>query len=124
MNNNKETIEEEEIFADAVTSPEPELRRSARKRKSVSDGTEMDTTRTRSTGKHHRPLGNMAGVQRSPDQAQRKQTGSDKLPSNTPARKATNTAKPTLTVDTDPPTAAPTPEQMILLGGMRAVLRE
>ena len=117
--NGKESGEDEEVFLDASASPaSPELglRRSARKRKSTCEPVELDENAPpKAAGKRHRPLGNMAGVQHSPaNNQQKKQSRQDKRPS----------AKPTLTVETDPPTTTPTPEQMVLLGGMRAVLKE
>lgn len=112
----KEQEDEEDVFVDAESAePEPTLRRSARKRKSVS---ELDTQTPKNTGKRHRPLGKMGGVHRSPDR--------NKTDNGIPRRQSSTgtVPKPTLTVNTDPPTAAPTPDQLVLLGGMRAVLKE
>ena len=113
--------EEDEVFVDAITSPPakptpqtetPPLRRSTRKRKSVSDV----ETATKTTGKRPRPLGRM---QRTPDvtgkkagQPQASRGASPDLP-----------RREELTVTTDPPSKQ-TPEQVLLLGGLRSVLRE
>ena len=110
--------EEEDVFQDANTSPDntgrtPGLRRSTRKRKSISEE-DLEDHRTPKTGKRHRPLGTMGGVQRSPDNTGKKATKNPKQP----------TAGASMTVTTDPPTNTPTTEQMVLLGGMRAVLQE
>ena len=125
MNSNKDS-EEEEVFADDVASPENNqlpvvgLRRSARKRKSISGEAEVDSNaKARTAGKRHRPLGTMAGVQRSPKKQVRPDT---RHLGNTPAGRTQ--PGPTLTVATDPPTPTPTPEQLVLLGGMRAVLQD
>ena len=93
--------DEEDIFVDAVTSPElvpsQGLKRSTRKRKSISE--EVDSQHTPATGKRQRQLGRMAGVQRSPDAG----TAGKRTGQANPQRKQTPIAKPTLTVQTDPP---------------------
>ena len=79
MNNQASTEAEEEVFVDSVTSPVDQpvghapqqgqgLRRSTRKRKSITKNVELEgNTRTNKTiGKRHRPLGEMY---RSPDNA-------------------------------------------------------
>lgn len=104
MNNRAKTETEEEVFVDAeeeegnrgearhreqssgVTTPPPTLRRSARgsrKKKSI-DEPDQCTSTSKVIGKRHRPLGNMVGVQRSPQTSQpatTAQTGSRKKPS-------------------------------------------
>ena len=74
--------DEEEVFVDAVTSPDAGatqtgagLRRSARKRKSIVEDLDLglDGQKKPKAGKRHRPLGKMGGVQRSPDAAGKKQ---------------------------------------------------
>ena len=71
-----ESDEEEETFLDAKDTPDgaqhqehrpQELRRSSRKCKSVSEEIDLEDHRTPKTGKRHRLLGKMGGVQRSPD---------------------------------------------------------
>ena len=130
--NNKEATEEEDIFLDANASPElVGLRRSARKRKSITED-DVDSTTPKTTGKRHRPLGKMAGVHRSPvppADPQKKQKPANSrttVPPSRPSTSVTNGQDPraTLTVETDPPTPIPTAKQMVLLGGMRAVLKE
>ena len=114
---NSDRPEDEEVFEDAITSPDPPAqtqsqvptRRSARKRKSISE--EANKLQTPITGKRHRPLGKMPGVQRSPK-------------SGNADNKRPPSARAGLTVETDPPTNTPTTEHLLLLGGMRAVLKE
>ena len=116
--------EEEDVFLDATETPEAQqtqpLWRSTRKRKSID--IEVDATTTpKHTGKRHRPLGKMGGIHRSPDAS--KTTGTkDRPPLNKQGRP--NTSKPDLTVSIDPPTENPNNEQLILLGGIREVLKE
>ena len=118
MNTEDSKNEEEELFVDAVTSPEaeptPRLRRSTRKRKSLAE--ELDDTRTPQAGKRHRPLGKMGGVQRSPD-GKKNSTPNPNGPRPT-------TSKAALTIQADPPTSSHSAEQLLLLGGIRAVLKE
>ena len=122
---NAERSEEEDVFLDAYTSPEEqprELRRSTRKRKSLS---EVDDQKTPKAGKRHRPLGKIGGVQRSPEGPNngKKSVKSQERRSMQGASPSISTGA-TLTVETDPPTPTPTAEQLVLLGGMRAVLKE
>ena len=113
--------EEEEVFVDAVTSPDPgeptTLRRSARKRRSVTEVLDLENTAKTTCGKRHRPLTN--NMQRTPDTGGKKTgaQGRGASPDLQPRRKEG------LTVSTDPPTKQ-TPEQVLLLGGLRSVLRE
>lgn len=86
----------------------------------VTDNADLENQHTPASGKRHRPLGRMEGVQRSPDKKGGKQQNQDR-------RQATQTpaaAGPSLSVSTDPPTTEPTPENLLLLSGMRAVLQE
>ena len=118
--------EEDDIFVDASDSPDVGPRRSGRKRKSIAE-TEVEDQKTPKAGKRHRPLGKMGGVHRSPDAdknktvQQKKQTTAG--PSNT-AGNNSGASRAELTVQTDPPSREPSAEQLVLLGGMRAVLRE
>ena len=115
INSSKDSAEDEEVFVDASASPElaQGLRRSARKRKSTCGEDALDN-KGKQTGKRHRPLGNM---QRSP-------TTNENAKKTTRPEKRHPVKQPTLTVQTDPPTPTPTPDQLVLLGGMRAVLKE
>ena len=139
MNSNKESGEEEEVFADAVTSPEPgpepepspqadpTLRRSNRKRKSISEETTSTYKSPRLAARRPRPLGNMGGVQRSPTAAGGMGPGVGAA-TGTSAKKQpsrqTNKSPSEITIETDPPTETPTKEQLVLLGGMRTLLQE
>ena len=127
-----ERTEEEDVFLDAKGSPDAVLvqglRRLTRKRKSISEDTEVEDLKTPKADKRHRPLGKMGGIQRSPEHTP---TGTKKTGRTTDRRQSTIgptgasvNAGPALTIETDPPTAAPTPEQLVLLGGMRAVLKD
>ena len=125
MNGNRE--EEEDVFLDATDSVENTqtqgLRRSARKRKTVD--AEVDSTATPThVGKRHRPLGKMGGVQRSTDTG-RPAGRSEKEKDKQSNRQSTGgLPKPNITVATDPPTDTPTAEQMVLLGGIREILKQ
>ena len=106
------------------------LRRSTRKRKSVSD--EVDTPKgTRGTGKRPRPLTGPVRGQASPtspkDQAPdqgAKMMRRSPVATKKQGKQGPRSDQPTgLTIQTDPP-SEPTPEQIVLLGGMRALLQE
>ena len=132
MNNQTEEPDaEEEVFVDAVTSPDPEsappqgLRRSTRKRKSVTDSGELETaTRTKkTTGKRPRPF---AEMHRTPDQAGKVPSKSKSSAKRPPASDASPDLRQQtgFTMETDPPTETQSREQILLMGGIRAVLRE
>lgn len=121
------TAPEEEIFLDAHTSPQLPPRRSARKRKSVTEP-DAESVQKKAVGKRHRPLGTMVGVQRSPNQAggQTSSQANSQKKTRPPERRTDpgHEKPPEMTIETDPPTDKPSKEQMILLGGMRAVLQD
>lgn len=124
--------EEEEVFVDAATSPRdstprnntaptpaPTLRRSTRKRRSVTGVVELES-KAKSVGKRHRPLGTM---QRTPDT----RTTASSNAASPELRRTSNKKAPEpqgFTLQTDPPSDKQTPEQLLLLGGLRSVLRE
>ena len=114
---------EEEVFLDANTSPDLTLRRSARKRKSVTEP-DLDTHAPKTTGKRHRPLGTMAGVQRSPANTNGSNTANRKGKPHEKRGGPTNDNPAELTVESDPPTERPSKEQLILLGGCVLCLRK
>ena len=109
------------------TTPTSGLRRSTRKRKSISDppGEEEATPGGKLTGKRHRPLGKMPGINRSPDPPRRGQESAQpSRPRQAVPPTSGSNGQPDLTVDTDPPTTTHSKEHMLLLGGMRAVVAD
>ena len=113
--------QDEEVFQDASSAspelPGPNLRRSTRKRKSVSNDLDTGSKTEGSVGKRHRPLGTPTSqhktMHRSPTQNQ--------------PRRATGKQPPVINIETDPPTNATNTggsEQLVLLSGLRSVLRE
>ena len=119
--------EEEDVFLDANDSPQDcqpaqaGLRRSTRKRKSVDS--ELDNTVTpKNTGKRHRPLGTMGGLHRSPEPG--KSGGAKERARQEKPTRPGQPPKASMTVTTDPPTENPSNDQLILLGGIREVLKE
>ena len=144
MNNDSQPAgpeeEVEEIFVDAITSPAneqevPTLRRSTRKRKSVSGGSDLEAqVKTQKfTGKRPRPIPNM---HRTPDATKKDAPQAQAGRSSTRGAHQSNGASPdlrgggvptpgpSLTISTDPPTETQTQDQVLMLGGLRAVLRE
>ena len=112
---NLEKEEEDDVFLDANESTNEvnrqgqgqNLRRSSRKRKSVDSEVDSVTT-PKNIGKRHHPLGNMGGVQRSPDTGKGVRGERDK--ERPGAARNPRTPKPTITVGTDPPTEPHTEE--------------
>ena len=116
--------EEEEVFVDAVTSPpcsqgqpnttmQTTLRRSSRKRRSIIEVVDLEAN-VKTTGKRPRPLGKM---HRTPEATGRRQSQAKGASPDLQKKRED------LTVITDPP-GKQTPEQVLLLGGLRSVLRE
>ena len=103
-----QSAEEEEVFLDANTSPELP-RRSARKRKSISDELDPQTKSGTSTGKRHRPLGKM---HRTPD-THKKANAADK-PTSVPGSEGRGASRQN----------TQSAEHAALLGGMREFLKE
>ena len=115
----------------AETIVTPGLRRSTRKRKSVTESDPELEDLTKKVGKRHRPLGGTmaGGLHRTPETTGKRigRTPNSQTVQAGPVPDQPTTSGSThgITLSTDPPTVGePTSEHMILLGGMRAVVAE